>query len=212
MLRLYLVRHGWTAWHSERRVAGWADVPLDARGQAEAAFAADWLARHCENRPLALLASPVLRARQTAEAIAGAWSPPLDVVVEHGIGETRIAEWEGRLVDEIQAEDGTWPQFFSGPGDFRFPGGETNREVQSRTLATVEALRRQYADGELILVFHADPLRGLLAHYLGMEVGSLYRLRVDTGSISRLSLPAPDTLDHAARPRLDFLNLTEQWR
>ena len=36
MVRLYLVRHGWTAWHSEERVAGWAKVPLDERGRAEA--------------------------------------------------------------------------------------------------------------------------------------------------------------------------------
>ena len=52
---LYLVRHGWTRWHTERRVAGWADVPLDDRGQAEAAASARWLAQHCHDRPLALI-------------------------------------------------------------------------------------------------------------------------------------------------------------
>jgi broad specificity phosphatase PhoE len=212
MLRLYLVRHGWTKWHSERRVAGWADVPLDERGQAEAAAAGSWLVRHCHERPLALIASPVLRARQTAEAISAAFGPPLPIEIDSGIGEMHVTGWQGRLVDDIEANDPSWPLFLQSPGEFRFPGGETLHEMQARAVAVVEGLRQRAEQGEMILVFHADPLRSVIAHYMGMDVAHLYRLRAETGSISSVSLPAPGATERFARARLDFLNLTEHLR
>jgi len=212
MLNLYLVRHGWTNWHTERRVAGWADVPLDERGQAEAAATARWLGQHCHDRPLALICSPVLRARQTAEVIGAVFAPPLPIEFDEGIGETRVTGWQGRLVDDIEANDPTWPQFFENPADFRFPAGETLREVQTRVLSAVETLRQRFERGDLILVFHADPLRSLIAHFLDMDVAHLYRLRVETGSISCLSLPPAGSTERFARPRLEFLNLTEHLR
>ncbi|MCB0240943.1 MAG: phosphoglycerate mutase family protein, partial [Anaerolineae bacterium] len=69
MVRLYLVRHGWTAWHSEHRVAGWSDVPLDARGQAEAQATGRWLAARVDAALPLIVSSPVTRALQTAELI-----------------------------------------------------------------------------------------------------------------------------------------------
>ena len=212
MLNLYLVRHGWTKWHTERRVAGWADVPLDERGQAEARAAGRWLAQHCHDGPLALISSPVLRARQTAETISAAFAPSLPIEFDEGIGETHVAGWQGRLVDDIEANDPTWPQFFENPADFRFPAGETLREVQARVLRAVETLRQRFERGDLILVSHADPLRSLIAHFMEMDVAHLYRLRVETGSISCVSLPSAGSTEHFARPRLEFLNLTEHAR
>ena len=212
MLNLYLVRHGWTSWHTERRVAGWADVPLDERGQTEAAVTARWLAQHCHDRPLALISSPVLRARQTAEVISAVFAPSLPIEFDEGIGDTRVTGWQGRLVDDIEANDPTWPQFSESPADFRFPAGETLREVQARVLTAVETLRRRFERGEVILVSHADPLRSLIAHFMQMDVAHLGRLHVETGSISCLSLPSAGSPESFSRPRLEFLNLTEHAR
>lgn len=207
MLELYLVRHGWTAWHTERRVAGWLDVPLDERGWAEAEAAGRWLATHCRERPAALISSPVLRACQTADAIAAAFDPALELHLDPAIGETHLTEWQGRLVADIEANEPTWPEFFRAPADYRYPGGETNRELQRRVVAAVEAIRRSYLAGMVILVTHADPIRSLIAHFLGLDVALFYRLRVETGSVSRVSLPALHAQEPLARPRLDFLNL-----
>lgn len=154
----------------------------------------------------------MLRAYQTAEAIAAAWSPPLAIQAEAGIGETRLPDWEGRLVDDIVVNEPSWQEFYKGPADFRFPGGETGRELQQRVVAVVERLRSRFTDGEVILVSHADPLRGLIAHYLGMEANHYYRLRIDCGSISQLSLPDPASDHRLPQARLDFLNLTEHLR
>lgn len=210
MLTLYLVRHGWTSWHTEGRVVGWLDVPLDERGEREAGAAGRWLAAHCPEQPTALLSSPVLRARQTAETVAAAFSPALAVQIDPAFGETKLPQWQGRLLTDIEANEPTWPEFFRAPADFRFPGGETNRELQSRVVAAAEALRHRYVDGLVILVSHADPIRTLIAHYLGLNVALFYRLRIATGSISRLSLPAPNAQGRNVIPHLDFLNLTPE--
>jgi probable phosphoglycerate mutase len=207
MLKLYLVRHGWTAWHTERRVAGWLDVPLDERGWTEAAAAGRWLVAHCAERPAALIASPVLRARQTAEVIAAAFDPALAAELDPAIGETHLPQWQGRLVDDIEASEPTWPQFFKAPADYRYPGGETNREMQQRVVTGIQSIQQRYPAGVVILVAHADPIRCLIAHYMGMDTALFYRLRIETGSISRLGLPAPNTQDRFARPRLEFMNL-----
>ena len=76
----------------------------------------------------------MLRASQTAEVISAAFAPSLPIEFDEGIGETRVTGWQGRLVDDIEANDPTWPQFFESPADFRFPAGETLREVQARVL------------------------------------------------------------------------------
>ena len=62
------------------------------------------------------------------------------------------------------------------------------------------------------MVSHADPLRSLIAHFMEMDVAHLGRLHIETGSISRLSLPSADSPKSFSRPRLEFLNLTEHAR
>lgn len=212
MLRLYLVRHGWTAWHSERRVAGWANIPLNGRGEIEARAAGQWLAGRLRQRPAVLLSSPVERAHQTASLIARAFDPPMPVELDPGLADTRVPEWEGRLVDDIVANDPAWADFYQGPADFRFPGGETGREVQARVVKVVEALLERSHDGPAVLVAHADPLRALIAHYLGLDANNYYRLRIDCGSISRLSLYPPGSSRRVPLAQLDVLNLTEHLR
>ena len=113
------------------------------------------------------------------------------------------------LADDIVKSDPAWQDFHRGPADFRFPGGETGREVQARAVTLVETLRETHPGDHVILVSHADPLRGIVAHYLGMNANFYYRLGIDCGSISRLSLPNRRQLDRPApKARLDFLNLT----
>jgi len=210
MLKLYLVRHGWTAWHSEGRICGWLDVPLDEQGQAQAEAAGRWLATHCRDQRPLLIASPVLRAAQTAQAIVAAFDPPLALQTEPRLGELRSPQWQGRLADDIVSSEPKWNDFHKGPADFRMPGGESGREAQTRVVAAVEDLRTRHPRGQAILVSHADPLRGLLAYYLGLEANLYYRLRIDCGSVSRLSLPhQPDLTRPVPKARLDFLNLTE---
>lgn len=66
-VRLLLVRHGQTDWNVEGRYQGQADPPLNARGRVQAHAAAAALRNW---KIVAIYTSPLLRARQTAEAIS----------------------------------------------------------------------------------------------------------------------------------------------
>lgn len=68
MTRLILVRHGQSTWNAQGRIQGWADPPLDDTGQEQARRLAQRLAAE-EHTISALYSSPLLRARQTAEAL-----------------------------------------------------------------------------------------------------------------------------------------------
>lgn len=208
MFRLYLVRHGWTAWHTEQRVAGWSDVPLDSRGQAEALATGGWLAATVGTDTPLIVASPIVRARQTAELIASCLPDRRDVLLDESLADTRVGRWEGMLVSEIEDSDPTWPEFFRSPGRYHFPGGESLADVQRRAVAATGSLISGDARHAAIVVAHADPLRCVIAHYLGLSLDYAYRMRLACGSVSRLSLPLEGVDRPGNWPHLDFLNMT----
>ena len=76
MTRLVLARHGQTSYNAERRFQGWRDIPLDDIGRVQAQA----LAQALRGRSFArLLASDLVRARETAEAISQAVNVPVEV-------------------------------------------------------------------------------------------------------------------------------------
>ena len=68
-MRLYIVRHGVTAWNQEGRIQGHTDTPLSAEGMVQAQRIGARLAR-LEQPLQAVWSSDLMRARQTAEAVA----------------------------------------------------------------------------------------------------------------------------------------------
>jgi broad specificity phosphatase PhoE len=124
MALLALLRHGPTAWTAERRLQGRVDLPLSSAGRA--AVARWQLPPEVEG--FAWIASPLGRARETAELLGHGDSP-----VDSRLAEMSFGEWEGRRLDEISAELGTAMAEMEDRGlDFRAPGGESPREVQER--------------------------------------------------------------------------------
>jgi broad specificity phosphatase PhoE len=184
-MRLYLVRHGHTAWLAEHRLQGWLPgIPLDDEGRAQAQRLAEYLARE----PLAAIyASPLERAVETAAAIAQPHG--LAVQVEQRLGEIRMGKLEGLHLDEIAAQyPGLWEQYRATPDSVRFPDGETIAEVQARAVAWVEEARQQHPQDVIAVVSHADVLKAILVYYLGMSLSHLHRLALTTGSLTTLDL------------------------
>src|SRR5512135_3497231 len=100
MPRYLLIRHGESVWNGERRIQGNQDPALSPRGRRQT----DLLVRHLERyvaRPAAIYTSPLQRAAETAERIAGVWRVP--VVQEPGLREMSLGLWEGKTVAEIQS-------------------------------------------------------------------------------------------------------------
>ena len=100
MTKVYLVRHGQTAWNKEEIFRGRTDVPLDETGLREAKLAAGYF-RGMEID--AIYSSPLLRAIQTAQEISKVCD--LGVTPLHGIIDMSFGEWEGRSLREVREKD-----------------------------------------------------------------------------------------------------------
>jgi len=79
---------------------------------------------------------------------------------------------------------------------FRFPDGETLEEVQRRAVARVEQLAIEHRrNATVVVVSHADVIRAILVHYLGMPLDLIHRIHVAPASVSIVELVA----DHPPR-------------
>jgi probable phosphoglycerate mutase len=184
MTTILLVRHGENDWVKKHRLAGWIEgIHLNENGRQQAADAAERLAA----LPIkAIYSSPVLRCRETADFIAKSQDLPINLLDE--IGEVRYGKWEGKKIKKL-AKKKEWftVQFY--PSRMQFPGGDTLRRVQSRGVEAIETLAQTYRDRDIIVVVsHADLIKLVLAHYLGVHIDLFQRIMISPASISALHL------------------------
>ena len=132
MTRIYLVRHGQTAWNKEEIFRGRTDVPLNETGLREAQLAGEYFQ---EMDIHAVYSSPLLRAWETAQKIAEVQS--LEVRPLQGIIDMCFGAWEGQSLKEVQEKDGErFQQWKNEPHLVRIPGGDfrfyTKRDPDSQ--------------------------------------------------------------------------------
>lgn len=184
MAIILLVRHGQNEWVKENRLAGWIpDVHLNETGRKQAQEAAARLA----HLPIqALYSSPVLRCLETAAYIGEALR--LEVQELEAVGEVRYGTWEGAKIKEL-AKEKAWHAVQHYPSRFRFPEGEALREVQGRAIAALEGLATCHEAREMVaVVSHADLIKLVLAHYLGVHIDLFQRIVISPASVSVLAL------------------------
>jgi len=196
---LVCVRHGLTDWNEDGRLLGRIDVGLNDRGRAQAEAAAEVLGA----LPVAAVySSPQRRTRETAEPIAARLN--LDVTVDEGLDEVWLCEaWQGKTVAELRGDEDLERTL----DDPMHRGGsiEPVADVAERAVAAVERIRQLHPGETVVAVSHGDPLRTILAHYLGMPLAGFRRLAVDNGSVSILRFGR-------RRARLVHLNWTRSLR
>lgn len=193
MKRLVLVRHGLTEWNENGRLMGRTDIELSSRGREQAERAAEVLATR---GIAAVYSSPQIRTRQTAEPLARALGT--DVIVEPDFDEVWLSsDWIGKTLAELRGNDDL-ERLIADPMH-RADVIEPIAEVQARTVAAVERLRGEHPDGTVAVVSHGDPLRAIIAHYLGLKLSDFRRLAVDNGSVTEIVF-------RRRAPRLELLN------
>ncbi|OZM75205.1 bifunctional RNase H/acid phosphatase [Amycolatopsis antarctica] len=184
--KLLLLRHGQTEMSIDRRYSGRGDVTLTERGTAQAAAAAKRLAAMpgvvTEGEPVPVIASPLRRTRQTAQAVADAIGGRVET--RQGLIETDFGEWEGLTFAEAAERDpsphGTWLRDASVPA----PGGESFDQVHDRVRQARDEIIAEHGGGTVIVVSHVTPIKSLLR--MGLDAGPalLYRLHLDLASLS----------------------------
>ncbi|MGY4515421.1 histidine phosphatase family protein [Lysobacter sp. HA18] len=191
-MRIILARHGETPWNAEGRYQGQVDIPLSPVGESQAAA----LARRLRDVPITrAVASPLLRARRTAEVALGDRAAML--TTDAGLMEIAHGEWEGLLAGEIRERDGerltAWRDT---PHDVLMPGGESLQQVLDRAWpAFARACDGLGDDDTLLVVAHDAVNRVLLCRILGLPLANLWRFRQAPTTLNLLEGPDVDHLD-----------------
>jgi probable phosphoglycerate mutase len=135
-----LVRHGQTPTTGKLLPGRAPGLHLSETGQAQAAAVGERLAKLPKID--AVYASPLERTKETAGAIAKALG--LKVKLDKGLLEADIGDWTGQELKTV-SKTPEWKIVHSYPSGFRFPGGESFVEMQTRTVSAIERLRRASA-------------------------------------------------------------------
>ena len=195
-MTILLVRHGETEWNLEGRYQGRFDSPLTARGVAQARAAGRLIGRLADAQPMAIVASPLGRARHTAEIIAAHSGKPRSVTFDDRLREISFGSWNGLTRSEIARRS---PGIFAGRDRrewyFRSPDGETYEGFAARIVDWLD----EWRDAALVAaVTHgivSRVLRGLYAGLarevaLALPVPQDRVFRLDAGTVDELSIPA----------------------
>lgn len=181
MTEFWLIRHATTQTMLEG-ISGRSDVELSEQGQDEARLLANRIA-DCEARKVYV--SPIRRALQTAAPLRAKLDCPLEPLA--ALAELDYGRWTGQSFDTLR-EDRTWQRFNSFRSGTVIPGGEHMLEVQARALRALVSLQAAHAGERVLLVTHADVVRAILLHCLGMPLDLFARLEIGPTSISTIEL------------------------
>lgn len=175
-----LVRHAVTADVDVRLSGRRPGVPLSAAGAAQAAALG---ARLAGARLDAIVASPLERTRETADAIGRA----AGVVVEtdDALVEIDVGEWTGVGFDRLHA-DPRWATWNAERATARCPGGESMAEAQARIVGVLRALAAARAGQVVALVTHSDLIRASVCDVLGLGLAGIHRFDIDPASVTRV--------------------------
>ena len=186
MGRIYLVRHGQTAWNKARIFRGRRDVRLNEQGRREAARSAQAL-RDVNFK--CLYASPLSRARETAEIIAA--GRDLEIIPDSAFTDIDYGEWTEYWDVEARRKFGDQYKLWEdSPHLMKFPGGESLEDVRRRSVSRLMGLAEQHA-GEIIgVVSHRAVLKVLLCEAKGLDNSHFWKVPLDTCAISILDYAA----------------------
>ncbi|MFL6505603.1 MAG: histidine phosphatase family protein, partial [Candidatus Udaeobacter sp.] len=192
MTQLLLVRHGAHDLLTPGVICGrQPDVHLNALGNLQAEQIAERLAM----LPIdAIYCSPLERACETAGPLAAKFGLELRTAEE--FNEIDVGVWTNRTVAELEniPEWQQWNSFRSGSAA---PSGESMVAVQARAVAKVCELRTRHS---FVTIFtHADIIRAVLAHFLGVHLDLFLRIEIDPASVSWIEL-------HEAAVRVRLIN------
>ena len=180
--QLIIVRHGRTAYNAQGRLQGRTDNPLDDVGEEQATR----VARHLKASVAAdslVMCSPLVRARQTAQAIADELE--LEVSIDERWIEIDYGALEG--VRQIDVPGDIWSEWRQDPS-FAPELGESLVSVQERVASACDELMERLEGRTAVIVTHVSPIKSSIAWALGVDVGVGWRTQLDTASVTRIAL------------------------
>lgn len=172
-LRVYLVRHGETAWSLNGKHTGTTDVPLTPNGELQALALAPVLGAVTFDR---VLTSPAVRARRTCE-LAG-FGDRAETFLQ--LAEWDYGDYEGKRSSDIRKLQPNWSVWRDGCS-----GGESVRQVTDRVDGVIASLRA--GSGTVLIFSHGQFGCSLAARWIGLAVLEAQHLQIDPASVGVLA-------------------------
>ena len=189
MTRVALIRHAKTRWNMEKKIQGREDLPLCTEGEAQALAWARSLKLFSFDR---IIASPMIRAQQTADIIARSLGLPVEI--EPGFHEQDFGNWEGQKLKHLRKEHPGEVEFQEAAGwGFCPPAGESRRQVLQRAqTALIRVVSGADPAQQVLVVSHNSVMKCLIYQAMGlmfdpgqkkvMKPYHLHWMMVDTGN------------------------------
>ena len=172
LARLYLIRHGETAWSLSGQHTGRTDIPLNEKGEQDARKLAERLRAVRFSR---VFTSPLQRARRTCE-LAGLG----DVTeIEPDLVEWDYGDYEGQFSIDTRKRRPDWNLYRDGG-----PGGESPAQVSERADRLIARFRTLV--GNIAIFSHAQLGRVLATRWIGLPVEQAQHFVLSTASLSIL--------------------------
>lgn len=184
--RIILVRHGETPMTTAGRYSGRGDVPLTDEGEAQAMAAAGRVAQISQEIG-AVLSSPLLRCRRTAQHIADA-AGGVPVTIMDDLIECDFGVWEGKTFAEVQEG---WPDEMAAwmaSTSVAPPEGESFQAVAKRVRGALATVLQAYPGKTVVLVSHVSPIKLILRDALAAGDAFLHRLFLDAAGVSTMDV------------------------
>ena len=153
-MKLYVARHGQTDWNVENKVCGSTNRPLTEQGKEQAKA----LAEKLKDKDIdVIIASPMLRAMQTAGAVSIATGIP--VIMDERLREHDYGDFEGF----DRSKDEYWQQKYLFAT--KFPKGESLFDLAQRVYNLLDDVKKAYPDKTVLLVCHGGVSRMIKTYF-----------------------------------------------
>lgn len=185
-MKIHLVRHAETIWHSEDRYAGHTEIELTKIGIEQSDLLKDWsLSQNIEAIYTSALQRSILTARPTALALN------LEPQKNSDFNEVNFGEIEGLTKIQFKSKyPELWHKFQQCPAKTKFPSGETGEEALQRALKSISNILSLNTYSEILVVSHGTLIRLLLTYLMLKDLNQYRELfpKIDNVGITTISL------------------------
>jgi len=188
---IYMIRHGETVLTPMRKFSGTGalDPELMADGFLQAERVAEEVAKL---KPDVLIASPLQRTRQTAEAIAR--TTGLEIIFDKDWYELSFGDWDGKSIEEVKAENPDDYQAWLNSSSYRPGGGESYDEARIRIEAALEKVVAEFPGKKVVVVTHNGVIKSAANIVIGGPNDGVFHMDASPCSISSISIWPSDGL------------------
>lgn len=161
-MNIYLIRHAQTNLNGQKRFIGYTDETLSEAGKKQAKA----LAEVFKDKQIDVIyCSPLIRAKETALAIAKSQTKEPPVIFKDGLKEVGFGNWEKLTYLEAYQINPEINEWLLNPSKVQIPGGEKWHDFKSRVKSAFEEISKSEMDN-ICIVCHSGPLRLIIGNII----------------------------------------------